>query len=187
VLERIPGWSGPIGPEADDEGEPALDVVRAYLRLLGPATPAMVAGYLDAPLVDVRRRWPEDAVEVSVAGERRWLLPDDLSALSDAADPPRTAPVLRLLGPFDLFLQARDRALIIPDPGRRKQMWVVLGRPGAVVRDGEVLGTWRPRATRGALKLLVEEWLPVPADELAVEGERLAALRGVTFAGLARA
>jgi hypothetical protein len=134
VLERISGWSGPIGPEADDEGEPALDVVRAYLRLLGPATPAMVAGYLDAPLVDVRRRWPEDAVEVSVAGERRWLLPDDLSALSDAADPPRTAPVLRLLGPFDLFLQARDRALIIPDPGRRKQMsWGRgdRGRPGA--------------------------------------------------------
>jgi hypothetical protein len=50
-------------------------VVRAYLRLLGPTTPKHVAGYLDAPVNDVKDRWPADVVQVWVQGEPRWLLP----------------------------------------------------------------------------------------------------------------
>ncbi|MGO8610075.1 hypothetical protein ACC848_44805, partial [Rhizobium johnstonii] len=59
VLRPVPGFA----PAAPSD---RLDVVRAYLRLLGPATPAQVAGYLDAALTDVQARWPADAVEVTV-------------------------------------------------------------------------------------------------------------------------
>jgi hypothetical protein len=57
VLQPVPG----LVPA--EEVPDRFDAVRAYLRLLGPATPKHVAGHLDAPLTDVQARWPDDAVE----------------------------------------------------------------------------------------------------------------------------
>jgi hypothetical protein len=176
VLERIPDFA-PAGSAA-----PAHDVVRAYLRLLGPATPRHVASYLEAPVKDVKARWPADAVEVSVDGERAWLLADDADRL--AADPPA---VTRLLGPFDLFLQAKDRSLVMPDAARAKALWPVLGRPGAILHSGEIAGTWRPRKSGTTLRPRVELWMPSSAGlraEIGEQAERLAAYRGVRLAGI---
>ncbi|MGY1741488.1 MULTISPECIES: winged helix DNA-binding domain-containing protein [unclassified Blastococcus] len=181
-LELQPGTSPPVlqpvpGFAAAEEVPERLDVVRAYLRLLGPATPQHVAGYLDAPVREVRERWPADAVEVDVEGERRWTLDPDTAA----GEPPA---VTRLLGPFDLFLQARDRELLVPDPARRKELWPVLGRPGAVLSDGALAGVWRPRKAGSSLTVAVEPWvrstarLRTAVDE---QAERLAAFRGVTL------
>ena len=77
--------------------------MRGVLRLLGPATPKQVAGYLDAPVKDVKEHWPDDVATVTVDGEKRDLLADDVDAL---ASPPDLTGLVRLLGPFDLFLQA---------------------------------------------------------------------------------
>ncbi len=179
-LELEPGTSPPVlrpvpGLAPAESVPERFDVVRAYLRLLGPATPQHVAGYLDAPVKDVRERWPADAVEVDVDGERRWTLDPGLLA----ADPPA---VTRLLGPFDLFLQARDRELLVPDAARRKAVWPVLGRPGAVLSGGALAGLWRPRKAGSSLTVAVEPWAPATAAlRRAVEeqAERLAAHRGV--------
>lgn len=171
VLEPIPGFT----PAA--EVPERLDVVRGYLRLLGPATPRHVADYLDAPVREVTARWPADAVEVDVQGERRWLLAADVARLTDEA-PPTT----RLLGPFDLFLQARDRPLLVPDPARAKILWPVLGRPGAVLRGGEIVGSWRPRKSGRKLTVLVEPWEPdLDLGAVGEQAERLAAFRGLTL------
>ncbi|MEU8261511.1 winged helix DNA-binding domain-containing protein [Micromonospora sp. NPDC048999] len=154
-----------------------FDLIRAYLRLLGPATPKHVADYLDAPVKDVKARWPADAVEVSVAGETRWVLPAD----ADQFDAPRPQ-LVRLLGPFDLFLQAKDRPLLVDEPARAKALWPVLGRPGAVVADGEIAGTWRPRQSGGKLTVQVQLWSGASARVRAAIGEqaeRLAAHRQV--------
>jgi Winged helix DNA-binding domain len=155
------------------------NTIRAYLRLLGPATPKHVAGYLDAPVKDVTTRWPDDVVEVSVQGDQRWLLADDADALAAGV-----AKATRLLGPFDLFLQAKDRPLLVDDQARSKALWPVLGRPGAVLVDGEVAGMWRPRKSGKSLKLLVELWRkPTPTLRKAIgtQAERLAAHRGVAL------
>jgi hypothetical protein len=176
VLQPIPGF-------APAETAPArLDVVRGYLRLLGPATPRHVAAYLDAPLRDVTGRWPTDAVEVQVAGETRWVLAEDADRLQGGP-----ATTTRLLGPFDLFLQARDRPLLVEDAAHAKDLWRALGRPGAVLVDGEVAGTWRPRTRGRRLTVQVEPWRPLPAAVLAAVGEqaeRLAAFRGVGLTGV---
>lgn len=119
------------------------------------------------------------------AGETgaRWILAADLPALeSDSED----ADVL-LLSPFDLFLQARDRELLVPDDDKRKELWVVLGRPGAILRGGEIVGTWRPRAAGKKLSLQVNTWRRVSSDKMADQAERLAAHRGVAFSGLVEA
>jgi hypothetical protein len=180
-LELQPGTSPPVlqpipGFARADEVPERLDVVRAYLRLLGPATPKLVAGYLEAPVSDVQARWPEDAVEVDVEGERRWLLADGPDLLGD---PPRGT---RLLAPFDLHLQARDRALLVPDAARAKDLWRTLGRPGGVLVDGEIVGTWRAKKTGAAVRVAVDMWQPASPDVRAAVGEQaegLAAFRGL--------
>jgi winged helix DNA-binding protein len=168
VLRPIPGFR-PAATVPD-----RFDVVRAYLRLLGPATPRLVAGYLDAPVKDVQARWPSDATEVTVDGERRWLLADDVERLDD--DPPVAT---RLLGPFDLFLQARDRSLLVEDPVLAKDLWRTLGRPGGVLSDGEIVGTWRARKAGAAVTVSVRLWRPADRGTIADQAQRLAAFRGL--------
>ncbi len=173
VLERIPGWRGKA-PKVD----PALDPIRAVLHLLGPMTPKQVAAYVDSPVKDVKAHWPEDVETVTVEGEERQILSADADALQSPPDP---AGLVRLLGPFDLFLQARDRELVVPEQAHRKDLWRTIGRPGGVLVGEEVLGTWRPRASGKKLRLAVNAWHPLP--DLTEQAERLAAFRGVTFDG----
>jgi hypothetical protein len=168
VLQRIPGFK--VAKQAPER----FQLIPVYLRQLGPATPKHVADYLDAPVAEVKSRWPAEAVEVKVGPEKRWAL-GDLD----------TAPVktTRLLGPYDLFLQAKDRSLLVDDPARAKALWPVLGRPGAVLVDGDLAGLWRPRKAGPKLRIQLELWSPVPRKRLEPEGERLAAFRGVRFDG----
>ncbi len=176
VLERIRGFRPAAAP-----GD-RFELIRAYLRLLGPATPKHVADYLDAPVKEVKARWPGDAVEVSVDGETRWLLAADEAALTSAE-----VSTTRLLGPFDLFLQAKDRATLVPDAARAKELWPVLGRPGAVLADGELVGTWRPRKSGRSFTVAVQPWRKLTGstrDAVVAEAERLAAYRGVPLAGV---
>lgn len=170
VLERSPSYA------RRDRPQPRHDVVRLYLHLLGPATAKHVAGFLDAPVKDVQAHWPQDAVPVQVDGEPRWLLADDTALLGPAPD------VVRLLGPYDLYLQAlRDRELLLPDPARRKALFTVIGKPGAVLSRGEVVGAWRPRKSGARLRLQLDLWGDVDRDALHVEAERLAASRGAVL------
>jgi Winged helix DNA-binding domain len=176
VLQRIPGFTRATA--APDR----YDLVRAYLRFLGPATPKHVADYLDAPVKDVKARWPADAVTLTVDGQERWVLAADSDRL--AAGRARTT---RLLGPFDLFMQAKDRPLLVDDPARAKALWPVLGRPGAVLVDGDVIGTWRPRTSGTKLRLHMHLWVAASATvrrEIADQAERLAAYRQVRLAGI---
>jgi hypothetical protein len=176
VLQRIPAFKRAA------KALETHDVVRAYLRLLGPATPRHVADYLDAPIKDVKARWPSDVAEVSVEGEARWVLATDEDQLRAGR-----AKVTRLLGPFDLFLQAKDRRLLVNDPARATALWPVLGRPGAVLLDGEVAAMWRPRKSGKTLRVQIEPCVNASApvrSRIAEQAERLAAYREVQLAGI---
>jgi len=171
VLRRIAGFKRAARPDE------RFDLIRAYLRLLGPATPKQVAEYLDAPANEVRARWPDDVVEVAVGREKRWLLAADEPAWESAE-----AEVTRLLGPYDLFLQARDRATLVEDAARVKQLWPVLGRPGAVLAGAELVGTWRPRQSGSKLTVAVQPWRRLSGatrEAISEQAQRLAAYRGV--------
>jgi hypothetical protein len=160
-------------------------LIRAYLRLLGPATAVDVAGYLGARRADVQPAWPDDLVEIRVGRASAWLPPDCIAAF-DAAPAPE---LVRLLGGFDPYLQARDRDLVVPDPAVQKALWPVLGRPGAVFVDGEVVGRWRPKATSTALTVAVEAFAPLPPPvwgAIGDEAERIAAVRGLRLRAVDR-
>ena len=176
VLQPIPGWTREPGP-GDPERAPRLfRLVENYLRFLGPASPADVAGFLDTTATVVKQYWPTDAEEVDVDGRRAWVLPG-----GGPADVDETS--VRLLGPYDLFLQGRDRDVMVPDRDRHQALWPVIGRPGAVLLGTEIVGTWRPRASGRRLGLAVDLWSTRPAavrERVREQAERLAAHRGVT-------
>ena len=89
-----------------------------------------------------------------------------------------------LLAPFDLFLQARDRSVLAPDPAHAKDLWRILGRPGGVRSGGEIVGSRRARKAGSALTVSVELWHA--ADRAAVEeqAERLAGFRGLRLSAV---
>ncbi|MBD7918845.1 winged helix DNA-binding domain-containing protein [Cellulomonas sp. Sa3CUA2] len=182
VLRRISRWpsSQVARTEPTPPGAPH-DLVRTALHLLGPADPALVAHLLDAPVREVAARWPVDVVDVDVEGRTRQVLVEDLDALRSAATG-TSEPTVRLLGPYDLFLQARDRDLLVPEAVAQRTLWPVLGRPGAVVVDGDPVGTWRPRARAGTVALDITtwgRWSRDVRDRVAEQHELLAAFRGL--------
>lgn len=189
VLRRAAGLEPPLLAALGTQAAARLDVVRGYLRFFAPARVRDVAAYLDAPVRDVKAHWPADAIQVAVpdlagSDEHRFMLSSDLDEVTDAHRAPGT---LRLLGPYDPYLQLRDRDTLVAEQPRTKDLWRALGRPGAVAVDGEVVGTWRPRASGGRLSLAVELWEPEPPRlhrALQEQAERFAAFRGLTLTGV---
>jgi hypothetical protein len=76
----------------------------------------------------------------------------------------------------------RDRALLVDDCARAQRLWPALGRPGVVLADGAVVGSWRARKAGAALRVAVELWQPARGVE--EQAERLAAVRGLRLAGV---
>lgn len=193
VLRRIPGLRPPRYEHLAGEADASHDVIRNHLRFYGPARAGDVAAFLDAPVKEVKAHWPEDGVEVVITDlppaarpEPRFVLAGDLDALTGGGSG-GPAPTLRLLGPHDPYLQLRDRELLVADQARQKDLWRVLGRPGGIVAGGEVIGTWRPRASGRRLAVRIEPWKSLRARDRALveeEAERLAAHRGLVPGGI---
>lgn len=161
---------------------PATRVLRAYLRLHGPATLAEAAAYLGTTQGEAKPLWPTDLAEVAVDGQPKYLPEEDVPTLLAAPTP----DVVRLLPAFDPLLQLRDRELLVPNEPDRKALWRILGNPGAVLAGGEIAGTWRTsKATNTKLALTVTPFSTLPAQlrrAVESEAERLAELRGATIA-----
>jgi hypothetical protein len=182
VLRRIPNWPRrKPGPASDPMSAPeSLQPIRNYLRFLGPAAPSDVAAFLDSPVAEIKKHWPEDAVEVNVDGRQGWVL-------GELGDIEQDQGLLRLLGGFDLFLQGKDRDLIVPDASKHNELWPVLGRPGAVLHGTEIVGSWRPKASDKHFTLRISVWTTLSKrarSQLELEAERLAAHRGAWLAGI---
>ena len=141
---RLPTiWSVPR-PDVDPR-DARLELARRYLHVFGPNTPEAFAKWAGIP----RRRGIEafDVLGDSLTPVRTpigdaWILTRDEAAFREAQGP--TAPA-RLLPSGDAYflLQGADRELLVPDAGRRRQLWTPRVWPGALLVDGEVVGTWR--------------------------------------------
>jgi hypothetical protein len=185
VRLAVSGRAARLAPLAHRPGPPDAaagtgSLVLAYLRLLGPATPADAAGFLGTTAGELKAVWPPGLVEVRVDGRRAWLPADRLDTLRDAEPPPG----VRLLPPGDPFLQARDRDVLVPEKSHQSQLWRMLGNPGALLVDGMIAGTWRARqAGRGRLELTVTPFASAGARvrrDIEAEAQTVAAARGVS-------
>ncbi|MFB9686339.1 DNA glycosylase AlkZ-like family protein [Amycolatopsis plumensis] len=165
----------------------ATAVIERYLRLNGPASPGEAAEFAGTARAVVDRTWPADLVSVQVEGKTRFLPSSRLAALENPPEP----DLVRLLPPLDPFIQARDKALLVPDPLRRKEVWKMLGNPGVLVADGDIAGIWRAEGSGAKLTVTLTAFDPLrPAarEEAEAEAARVAVARGfekhaVTWAG----
>jgi hypothetical protein len=180
MLGPIPG--APPQPTAN---EGIADLIEAYLRLLGPATPAEAGKYLGSTTAEMRSVWPAGLAEVRVDGRKAWLPETCVPALTSAERPAG----VRLLPAMDPLLQARDRDLLVPDRARQKEVWRILGNPGVLLVDGEIAGVWRAKlAARKRVDLTVTPFAPIPAArrrEIEAESAEVARARAVPDATVA--
>ena len=87
------------------------------------------------------------------------------------ANPPAPTGV-RLLPPYDAYLDQRDRDTFLPDAALDQRVWRAIGNPGAVVADGEIGGNWKSARKGKQLKVTVEAFAPLTATtRAAVEAE----------------
>jgi hypothetical protein len=163
--------------EVPTRAEGFAELITAHLRLHGPAGYAEVAHHFGAPVREVKAAWPDDLVAVS---KKAWLPADRLEAFENPPEP----EVVRLLPPLDPYLNTHDRDLLVPDKEHQKQVWRVLGRRGALLVDGEILGTWQARAEGTRLVVKVSPFVALDVDVFAEEADRLARARGLARAEL---
>lgn len=161
-------WTVPR-PDMDPRAA-RLELARRYLHIFGPTTPESFSGWAGI-------RWEAAATAFEVLARSLtpvttpvgdgWILTRDEPEFRAPAQPPAAA---RLLPSGDTYtlLYSTDRELLVPDADMRKQLWTSRVWPGAVLVEGEIVGTWR----RAQEKMTIQTWKPLsPAEREAVEAE----------------
>ena len=170
-------WS--VSAPEVDPFDGRLELARRYLHIFGPATPnsfAWWAGIRPKPASGVFESLGRELIAVGTPMGAAWILATDESAFRSADVPPST----RLLPSGDAYylLQGEDRELLVPDAAHRSQLWTSRVWPGAVLVDGEIIGTWR----RSQHHMTIQPWQPLTRrDREAIEAEAASLpLPGVT-------
>jgi hypothetical protein len=161
----------------------ASEAVRRFLRFYGPATPGDFAEWAGLAKPHAQRLWDEVAgelVTVPVGRGTWWLLSEDVGVLES----PPAAAGIRLLPPGDPYLQKPNRPLLAADAELRKRLFRPVASPGAVLKDGRLVGLWRAKAKGRKVELTVEKLGPLARGDLEEEAQRVAALRGAAEAAL---
>jgi Winged helix DNA-binding domain len=139
-----------------------LELARRYLHIFGPAkaeafgkwagigTPTAVRVFddLGTELIPVLTR-PGDG--------DAFMLARDEPAIREAPAPAAAARLLPSGDAYTLRGTSEDRALLVPDAGRRGELWTPRVWPGALLVAGEIVGTWR-RAQR---TVTIQAWQPL--------------------------
>ena len=164
-------WTVPP-PDVDPRGA-RLELARRYLHVFGPATPVGFAQWagIKPPVgraaFDALAEW---LTPVRTPVGDAWILTPDEPAFRAPGGP--AAPA-RLLPSGDAYylLQGADRELLVPDPGRRRELWTSRVWPGAVLVAGDIVGIWR----RAQADVTIASWRRLsPSERDAVEAEAAA-------------
>ena len=160
--------------------EPAAgEAVRRYLGCYGPGTPGEFADWAGLAKPHAGRLWAEiegDMSEVGVGKRKAWALSADVKKLGA---PPQARGV-RLIPPGDPYLQKPNRPLLAPDDDLRKRLFRPVASPGAVLKDGRLVGLWRSKAMGRKAEVSVEKLGRIARRDLEPEAERIAGLRGAS-------
>jgi hypothetical protein len=149
VLMRWDGARQPIvwtvPPPDVDPRDARLELARRYLHIFGPASSesfALWAGIARRQGIAAFDALQRSLTPVGTPIGEAWILTRDEPAFRAAPGP---AAPSRLLPSGDTYflLQGDDRELLVPDADRRRTLWTPRVWPGAVLVDGEILGTWR--------------------------------------------
>jgi DNA glycosylase AlkZ-like len=167
-------WTVP--PPEIDPREAMLELAHRFLHVFGPSTPAAFARWAGMS----RSQGPaafdalgRSSIAVTTPVGDAWILASDEPGFRDpdlSGSDRASAAWARLLPSGDAyFLQwGAERALLVPDAGHRRELWTSRVWPGAVLLDGEIVGTWR----RAHAQMTIASWRRLsPAERDAVERE----------------
>jgi hypothetical protein len=162
-----------------DARDARLELARRYLHLFGPTTAeafAEWAGINPQGGVAAFNALRRSLTPVRTPIGESWILANDEPTLRAASGPAASA---RLLPSGDTYflLQGRDRELLVPNASFRRALWTSRVWPGAVLVDGEIVGTWRRslgtvtiqawrRLTRTARDAVAAEAASLPLPDL---------------------
>ena len=152
-------------PRRPDRDEALATIAGRYVRSHGPVTRRDFIGWTGLTASDADRGLALAADSIAAVDVEGVAM----RVAAEALDTPRRAParaVLALPGFDEYLLGFKDRALML-DPEDRQA--VVPGGSGTflptVVRDGQVVGTWRRIATRARTVVMVRELRPLSARD----------------------
>jgi hypothetical protein len=161
-------WTVPA-PDVDPR-EARLELARRYVHVFGVGTPDAFARWAGIGVPSARGAFEalaDELTPVRTPVGDGWILASDEPAMMADREPPAPA---RLLPSGDTYylLWGRDREMLVPDARRREELWTSRVWPGALLVDGEVVGTWR----RANEKLSIQSWRRLaPAERDSVEAE----------------
>src|SRR2546427_1553474 len=151
-----------VEPPAEAPERARLELARRFLRSVGPSTPEEFAWWsggwagsfgsaTHGELSDAQetfRYLGRELTEVELEGRKRWALRTDRSRLEHAVP----VEAVRLLPAGDPYLASADRALLLPQPRFRSELWPKSVWPGALMVNCELVGTWRRQVGRVAVQ-----------------------------------
>jgi hypothetical protein len=136
-------WTVP--PPEVDPRDARLELARRYLHVFGPTTPEAFAEWAGIGTRGGREAF--DVLRRSLTSVRTpigdaCILTRDEPTFRAASGP--VAPA-RLLPSGDAYflVWGNDRELLVSDADRRRELWTSRVWPGALLVDGELVGTWR--------------------------------------------
>ena len=176
-----------LGRELTDIPDASQALARKFLHCYGPTTPGALETWLGCSPRQAKRIWHsvEDEIEpVLLDDKRRYILAQDQAALAVPAD---DAGTIRLLGPHDPYLDARDRELLLPDAAQRRQIWKTVSNPGVILKDGKIAGQWTAKSQSHQMSATYSLFEPCSTAQIAAiqqEIEAYASFRGLQLATL---
>jgi hypothetical protein len=162
-------WTVP--PPDVEPRDARLELARRYLHVFGPGTPTGFARWAGIGPADGRAAF--EGLVRSVTAVRTpvgdgWILTRDEPSFRAAPGGPAGSARLLPSGDAYYLLQGADRDLLVPDLRRRRELWTPRVWPGAVLVDGDIVGTWR----RAGADVTIASWRRLARSERdAVEAE----------------
>jgi len=161
-------WNVPA-PEMEPH-EARLELAQRYLHVFAPATPeafAAWAGIGKLSGIHAFETLERSLTQVRTPIGEAWILSQDEPLFRTA---PGLAAPARLLPSGDTWflLQGIDRELLVSNESERRALWTSRVWPGALLVEGETVGTWR----RAGHVLTIQPWRRLShAQRNAVEAE----------------
>ena len=147
-------WNVPE-PEMDPH-EARLELARRYLQVFGPTTPEAFARWAGIGLLSSIAAFEtlrKSLTPVRTPIGEAWILSRD-EPLFRAAPSPAASARLLPSGDTWFLLQGADRELLVPNERQRRALWTSRVWPGALLVEGETVGTWR----RAEHVLTIQPW-----------------------------
>jgi len=155
-------WTGhtPVSiPDADKE------LMRKFLHCYGPATVDYFMNWLGCSVQQAHRLWntiSDEVVPVQVEGKICYMLSADMDSLLSADSDEEK---LILLGAHDPYLDMKDRTIILENKSFHKTVWRFVANPGAVLKGGRIIGTWKTKTLKDKLEISMTLWEPTQPSE----------------------